>query len=306
MAAEFKRNNRDNTLFRHLEMAIRRLSADGRPTTALHYRSALNSFRTFRQGADLMLDAITPEIMENYQAWQHSRGLVPNTISFYNRILRAVYRRAVEADIIDDCQPFRRVYTGIDKTIKRAMPLSTLRALKSLDLSHLPMLDFARDIFLLSFYLRGMSFIDMCFLRVSNLRNGSIIYRRKTGQQLSIAWTPEMQQILDKYPSGATPYLLPIITRTGIDEYCAYRNVGYRINTNLKRVGQLLGAPDAGSWSLYCARHSWASLARAQGGPVSIISEAMGHDSESTTRIYLASLEASAIDQANSLVISAL
>ena len=58
--------------------------------------------------------------------------------------------------------------------------------------------------------------------------------------------------------------------------------------------------------TLYVARHSWASAARTKGVPVSVISEGMGHESESTTRIYLASLDTSAVDRANSLIISAL
>lgn len=57
-------------------------------------------------------------------------------------------------------------------------------------------------------------------------------------------------------------------------------------------------------WSLYHARHSWVSLARANGIPLSVISEAMGHDNEKTTQIYLASLEGSVVDRANELVIS--
>ncbi len=58
--------------------------------------------------------------------------------------------------------------------------------------------------------------------------------------------------------------------------------------------------------TMYVARHSWASVARSNGIPVSVISEGMGHDSESTTRIYLASLDSSVIDRANSLIISSL
>ena len=57
---------------------------------------------------------------------------------------------------------------------------------------------------------------------------------------------------------------------------------------------------------MYVARHSWASVAKSKGVPLSVISEGMGHDSESTTRIYLASLETSVVDRANSLIISSL
>ena len=58
--------------------------------------------------------------------------------------------------------------------------------------------------------------------------------------------------------------------------------------------------------TMYVARHSWASAAKAKGIPVSVISEGMGHDSESTTQIYLASLDTSIVDSANSIILNSL
>lgn len=58
--------------------------------------------------------------------------------------------------------------------------------------------------------------------------------------------------------------------------------------------------------TLYVARHSWASVAKAKGIPLSVISEGMGHDNESTTRIYLASLDTSIVDKANALILKSL
>lgn len=252
-----------------------------------------------------MLDCLTSEIMEAYEAWHQGRGVSPNTISFYTRILRAVYNRAVEQGIIEDRNPFRHVYTGVDKTVKRALPLATIKKIKALDLSLTPSLDFARDMFIMSFYLRGMSFIDMAFLKKSDLKNGSITYRRrKTNQQLIIEWTKEMQMILDKYPENASDYLLPIIRNPGTNERCTYQNVGYNINHNLKSIANMVGVQIP--LTLYVARHSWASAAKAKGIPLSVISEGMGHDSEATTQIYLASLDTSVVDKANSIILKSL
>lgn len=58
--------------------------------------------------------------------------------------------------------------------------------------------------------------------------------------------------------------------------------------------------------TMYVARHSWASAAKSKGIPLSVISEGMGHDSEATTQIYLASLDTAIVDKANSLIISSL
>ena len=312
---EFRRYASECSLFNFMEALIIKFKQNGKARTSETYTAALNSFKKFlceakRQGRlrkdeDMMFDSLTSEIMEAYEAWHKQRGNSPNTISFYTRILRAVYHRAVEDGIIENRNPFRHVYTGVDKTVKRAISLAHVKKMKALDLTRAPALDYARDMFLLSFYLRGMSFIDMAFLRKTDLKNGYVVYRRrKTGQQLTIAWTPEMQAILDKYPGNPTQYLLPIIKTEGINERCAYRNIGYSINYNLKKIAGMVGITIP--LTMYVARHSWASAAKAKGIPLGVISEGMGHDSEATTQIYLASLDTSAVDKANSLIIKSL
>ena len=302
---EFNRYAHEYSLFNFMEGIIAKLKQNGKVRTSETYKSTLNSFKKFRKDEDIMLDCLTSEIMEGYEAWHKCRGVAPNTISFYTRILRAVYNRAVEDDIIENRNPFRHVYTGVDKTVKRALPLAVIKRIKALDLSLTPSLDFSRDMFLMSFYLRGMSFIDMAFLKKSDLKNGYVTYRRrKTGQQLVIEWTKEMQMILDKYHENASDYLLPIIRNPGTNERCTYHNMGYNINHNLKRIAGMVGVSIP--LTLYVARHSWASAAKAKGIPLSVISEGMGHDSEATTQIYLASLDTSVVDKANSLILKSL
>lgn len=302
---EFNRHVNEYSLFNYMEGIIIKLKQNGKIRTAETYVSTLNSFKKFRKDEDIMLDCLNSEIMESYEAWHRQRGVAPNTISFYTRILRAAYNRAVEDEIIENRNPFRHVYTGIDKTIKRALPLQVIKKIKGLDLSLIPELDYARDMFMMSFMLRGMSFIDMAYLRKTDLANGYITYRRrKTGQQLVIEWTKEMQVLLDKYPENSSDYLLPIIRNKGVNDRTTYRNMGYNINHNLKRIAEKVGINIP--LTLYVARHSWASAAKAKGIPLSVISEGMGHDSESTTQIYLASLDTSVVDKANSIILKSL
>lgn len=293
------------TLNNYMQGLIAKMKQQGRLTTAGHYRSAMNSFGKFCNGEDIMLDTITAETMADYQIWLENRGVMMNTVGFYMRILRATYKHAVDNEIIEDRNPFKKVYCGVDKTVKRAISLAHIKKLRGLDLSMEPALDFARDMFLMSFCLRGMSFVDMCFLKKSDLRNGCITYRRrKTGKQLTIRWTKEMQQILDKYPENPTDYLLPILTNPEVNPVNTYRNKGYNINRCLKKLAAKIGVTTP--LTLYVARHSWASAAKAKGIPVSVISEGMGHDSEQTTQIYLASLDTSVVDRANAAILKAL
>lgn len=305
IVVEFEAYSRQYTVFNYMESLITKMKCNHKTGTADTYRSALNSFKKFREGTDLLLDCISADTMERYEAWLSDRGIIPNTISFYMRILRATYNRAVEEDIIEDRRPFRHVYTGVDKTVKRALPLPDIGRIKNMNLTFSPSLDYARDMFMMSFYLRGMSFVDMAFLRKSDLREGYITYRRrKTGRMLIIAWTKEMQTILDKYPQSDSGYLLPIIRNETSNRHYTYRNAAYNINRSLKKIGKKMRL--TGNITMYVARHSWASAAKSKGIPLGVISEGMGHDSETTTRIYLASLETSVVDTANSLIISSI
>ena len=171
-----------------------------------------------------------------------------------------------------DNRPFRHVYCGMDKTVKRSISFAEIKKIGSLDLSGRPALDFARDMFMFSFCMRGMSFVDMAYLKKKDLKNGHITYRRKkTGQLLNVEWTRQMQNIVDKYKFNATGYLLPIILREDGTERRQYQNQMMKVNRHLKEVANLINLTMP--LSLYCSRHSWATIARGKDIPLSVISE---------------------------------
>ena len=300
----FHETEREASFFEFMEEVILQLERLGKERTAENYTTALNSFKRFRNGNDIMLNEIDSDLMTEYEAYLKSHDVAMNTVSFYNRILRAVYNRAVEKEMTVQRYPFKHVYTGIDKTVKRALPLKIIRRIKELDLSLKSSLDFARDMFLFSFYTRGMSFIDMAYLKKKDLQNGILSYRRrKTGQQLFIKWEKSMQEIIDKYPANENGYLLPII-KTDRNERLQYRNALRLVNNKLKEISVSIGLQ--AKLTMYVSRHSWASIAKSQNIPLSVISAGMGHDSENTTQIYLASLDNSTIDKANDLILKKL
>ena len=298
----FQRQANEQSLFNFMQGIIAQLQQMGKQRTSETYRATFRSFMHFREDKDILLEDIDSDTMLMYEAYLRNRGLTKNTTSFYMRILRAVYNRAVEKDLTTNRNPFKHVYTGIDKTVKRAIPLKAIKQIKNLDLSLQPSLDFARDMFLFSFYTRGMSFIDMAYLKKKDLSNGILSYRRrKTGQQLFIRWEKCMQEIVDKYDNPLSSYLLPIIKPMNGDERIQYQNSMYLINRKLKIIGKMVGVQLP--MTMYTARHSWASVAKNKNVPISVISEGMGHDSEMTTQIYLASLDNAVVDRANAQIL---
>ena len=291
------------TLSSFMEVSIASLKRSGKLRTSETYMTTFSSFMKFMKGKDILLSNLDSDLMVPYEAHLKEQGVSLNTISFYMRILRATYNRAVEKGVTRQRYPFKHVYTGIEKTVKRAVTFKVIKQIKEMDLSYSSSLEYARDMFLFSFYTRGMSFIDMAYLKKTDLENGVLTYRRKkTGQLLSIKWEPCMQDIVDKYSVKKSPYLLPIIENGVKDERKQYKSAICFVNRKLKEIGKMLELPHA--LTMYVARHSWASIAKEKNIPVSIISEGMGHDSEKTTLIYLASLDTTVVDNANMLILN--
>lgn len=289
------------TFFGFMEEIIDGLRKLGKVRTAESYTAALNSFAKFRCNRDLKFDEFTADLVMSYEVWLKTTGVRPNTSSYYIRNLRAVYNRAVERNLVTQNSPFRCAYTGVEKTVKRAVPLKIVRKIRELELSDRPSLDFARNMFLFSFYTRGMSFIDMAYLRKKDLKDGVLIYRRcKTGRLMCIKWENFMQQIVDRYDTSDSIYLLPIIRTADSDARRQYMNIGHRVNRGLHIIGRRLNLSKP--LTMYVARHTWASIAHSKNVPLSVISDALGHDSESTTRIYLATLDNMEVDRANRLI----
>ena len=287
------------------KMLLDELRKIGKWRTADTYSKALSSLEHYLgEQADIPLSEMDSYAMVGYESWLKGNGLCPNSTSYYMRNLRAIYNRAVEQGLVQQQYPFKQVYTGVEKTRKRAVSLHVIRDIRDVKLEKESQI-WARDLFMFSFYTRGMSFVDMVFLKKKDLQNGILSYRRnKTGQRLYIKWEKPMQDILDRYDTADTPYLLPIIQNNGIDEWKQYHNEVHRINRNLKTVGQLIGL--SVPLTTYVARHAWASIAQSKNIALSVISEALGHDSEQTTRIYLASLDTAVVDKANLQILMSL
>ena len=153
-------------------MLIGQLEQIGKTRTAERYTTVINSFGRFRGQNEIPWDEVNSDLMISYEAYLKSRGVCPNTSSYYMRGLRAIYNRAVEKEMTVQREPFKYVYTGIGKTVKRAVPLKVIRQIRDIDLTLFPTMDFARDVFMFSFYTRGMSFIDMAYLKKKDLQNG--------------------------------------------------------------------------------------------------------------------------------------
>lgn len=291
----------------YLKEQVVLLEGKGKRSTAKNWHSTLNSFSEYLGGVDIPLGRLNGVLLSDYEEWLKAKGVKRNTSSFYMRNLRSVYNRAVKYGFARQTYPFRNIYVGIDKTLKRAVDEQVLAKLKALDLSGMQWLQLARDLFIFSYCTRGMSFVDMAYLKKENIVDGSIRYvRRKTGQMLSVRIEANVWCIMEHYKQTVYgSYLLPIIRSD--NEAVAYRQYQTKLryyNKHLKMLAKMLG--DKVVLTSYVSRHSWASTARKLNVPIAVISDAMGHDSEKTTQIYLTSLNEDIIDDANAKIVASL
>ena len=293
-------NSFNGYLFPFIDFVVKNLNDNNRRKTASILITAKSSFQRFCDGQDILLEKIDNSLMLKYEAGLKNSGVMKNTISCYMRTLRSVYNQAVKRGLTTQKSPFANISTRNEKTVKRAVNEDIIIKIKKLDLASHRELELARDLFMFSFYLRGISFIDMANLRKHNIKNGYIIYARsKTKQMLTIKIEPCMQEIISHYElQTVDDYLLPIYTIQNRDNSSQLRNH----NKRLKRISEMLGLEK--TISSYVSRHTWATIALRKGVSVEVISEGMGHENETTTRIYLASLGQSVVDTANAKIIT--
>lgn len=254
---------------------------------------------------DIEMSKLTQNMMMDYEKKMQKQGLAPNSTSFYFRPMRAIYNRAVRDGLVIDRQPFLNVFMGKCKTKKRAVSSAVLEKIATAQ-PHNYAMERARDFFLFSLYTRGMAFIDVAHLKITDLQNGFLTYRRqKTGQSIRIKWLPQMQDIVNRYPSADGVHLLGILDANKPAPLLRqYHSKSVSVNGALNRLAKLLGIDM--KLTMYVARHTWASIARELNIPISVISEGMGHDSEKTTQIYLRSIDMGLVDKGNDIVLAAI
>ena len=261
--------------------------------TSANYQSSLRSFTHFLQTKgycrSVSFESITEELIASYETYlQHERGITKNSSSFYIRTLHAAYKKGIAMLNLKLRDPFGNVYTGVDKTRKRAVNIDVIIKLmqyKKLNKS----MEFSRDTIVFCFFAQGMPFIDFAKLKKENLQNGRLsYYRSKTGRLLSVKVDRIMRTIINKYASPQSDFLFPVMKTTEFRQ-SVYDSALRTYNLNLKKLSELLG--EKATRTSYVPRHSWASEALKLHIPMHVISESMGHSNEKTTSIYLTSLD---------------
>ncbi|MEL7118752.1 MAG: site-specific integrase [Bacteroidota bacterium] len=298
-------SNAETMVLAYGEEVIALMKEANKHGNARVYDTMLRSVRDFVQGKDFPLKQVSYSWLKKYEAWYLSKGNSLNGMSVVLRTLRALFNRAIkEKRVSQDYYPFNDYKIKSQKTRKRAISQDDILKLKAFE----PTTDRqkrAQDYFFISFYMMGASFVDIAFLKVSDIIKDRIEYtRKKTGQLHSIPLSPPLKTLLNPYlvNKEQDQFILNVIKDTTPEkQIISVRDELRRYNRSLKEIGKKCGIETP--ITSYVSRHTYATIAKFKGVPTAIISEALGHSSEEVTQIYLASFDKDVLDQYHHTII---
>lgn len=288
------------TVFTYMETCIEKKRKAGKNGTADLYRASSNRFKRFHGGQQLCWNEITEEMVDNFEAALKEEDLKTNSINSYLSNLRAMYNAAVKEKLTDSSSPnpFTHLTLKRELTDKRALPQDAIKEMAEMNLKNEPEQQKAVDFYIFSYLACGMPFVDFAHLTEENIHGNRIVYKRtKTGTQISVGITPGMELIMKRYKHPESKRLFPVLPDNMEVSHETYKKCLRQVNKYLKEVGKQLKLTD--KLTFYVSRHSWATHAQEVDIPLSAISQALGHTSEQTTRIYLAGLSQKKLNAAN-------
>lgn len=293
-----------------LDLTITRLEGLGKYGSASKHRSLRSRLSQYRS-LNIRMNEIDLTFLRDFELFLRKIGNTNNSIATKFAIFKAAYNKALsEGLFIQKSNLFSKYKVGSlwTKTRKRAITKEDVQRLADFEIereNRFSYRDFARDIFLFSYYTAGINFTDIASLRYCDIINGRISYsRNKTQKLLSFQLMTKAAEIIEKYSrSGhsSDDYVFPILDKrvhiTPQQIFNRTHKVLRKVNRELKVLGEMIGLHIP--LTTYVARHTYATVLKRSGVNIAIISESLGHSDLSTTQIYLDSFENSQIGRAH-------
>lgn len=304
IAAKVQQPLKAKTVLTLFQEYINRLQKEKRLGYSLSIKQTYNSLKEFTNDTDLFFTDIDTGWLGCYESWLREKNLSDNTIGIRFRNLRVLYNLAVEEKIIKaENYPFKsfKVSKLHQATAKRSISKDELMKIVNYEIpSNKKYKRLAADLFVFSYLMGGINFMDIAYLTSDNIIDNRLVYcRKKTNKLIKLPLQAKAIEIINRYKKENQKYIFPILYNTHMTEQQQrYRihDVIANVNKHLIQIGKDLEIPI--KLTTYVARHSYATVLKRSGVATSIISESLGHSSEKVTQIYLDSFENSQIDEA--------
>ncbi len=288
------------SFFEYGQRLIDEMKEANRFGNAQTYIGALGALKNFHKKERLRFEEMTYAYLKRFETAHLKKGNSINGLSTYMRTFRAIYNKAIHQELVSaDSYPFRKYKIKTQPTAKRAISKDKIKRILDLKLEPDSPLFHSRNYFLCSYLMNGISFIDMAFLKIDNIVDGRIQYRRqKTARPYDIKITEQLSSIMNHYLKDKikTAYIFPIIKRDEIqDQYKDIRWARKRYNKRLKEIAQLCEIEE--NLTSYVSRHSMATNLILNNVPINALSKMLGHRDISTTEIYIKNLPTHIMDE---------
>lgn len=285
-----------------LQNELKSLGKNGNAQAYYYATLKLKKFYVY----DLALNEMTYAILIDMKNHYLAQGEKINTVSTHLSKLRAIYNEACNRyDYNPEVMPFKKGLIVYQKTRKKNLEPGILLKLKNLELKGTQ--ERVRDLFLLSFYLRGLDVMDILTIKQSDISKDYLISKRKKlGDKDSgffkIKIEPEAQNIIDKYKEPGTLHLLPFYKQDHSTEK-GWKNYNTVVNNLRRAKNNLLKQHELDiDLTFKSIRHSWATIARQCYLPYDVIQACMAHKNTDVTDIYI-EYDQKQLDDANRVVI---
>ena len=291
--------NIGGTLNEMLEATIKELKDNEKFGSMGSYKTTLSTIKRFKKN-EVQFRDITVEWLREYERFC-LKTMNQTSLAINLRNIRTTMNFAKAAGMIREADyPFGRgkyqIKEGVGK--KKALNKKQLKAIANYSDGN-KFTEFYRDLWLFIYFCNGINVADLINLKFSDIQNGEISFirektkdRTRDAKRIYAPITPEMQSIIEKWGNNPRKsiYIFPFM-KAGDDAWeheKKKKNLTKHINDRMKVIGEKL---NIGKITTYVARHTYATVLRNEGVPVSIISPMLGHTSVTTTEIYLADLE---------------
>ena len=309
----FEKPKEEISVFEFYDEVIKEFEEKDKIGTAISYKQSKSALLRFYKKQNLSFRDIDVKFLNKCEVFL-SKTVKGNSLSVYYRSLRAIFNRAISQGICkQEDYPFYNNFNqkgyNIKKletpTQKRAIKYEEIKKIINFETKEYTSLHNTKNIFLFSFYNMGINFVDIAYLKWSDISDGRINHKRKKSKKVfSIEILPPVQKILDYYIQfkDELDYVFQIFNE--------YHNTAKRMKTRSqtalskynkesKELAELAGVENHEKITSYVVRHTWATTMKRLGYSVSVISEGMKHADEKTTQIYLDNFENTVIDDMN-------
>jgi len=310
----FGREKPKDDLTEIFNFEVKQLENAGRIGYSKIYEATLKAIENYYPGKGLRLRDIDFKFLTGFESHLLGKSVKKNTASVYMRTLRTLFNNAIKYGCIkEEYYPFlsRNNPNGYSlrrlkqETRPRAISKDSIYKIRDYSINEDSTRSIDRDLFMFSYYCRGINYHDMANLQWSNIEGNRLRYKRaKTGGMLDMALLDPAMKIIQKYKQkGNSDYVFPILTddlETPLSKYNRAKNGLKRFNKNLKEISKEL---DIEPITSYVSRHTWATVMKLEGHSTEVISESLDHHSVSQTATYLKKFDTKILDEANKSIL---